>query len=377
MREISLYIHIPFCVKKCDYCDFLSAPATSVVQEQYLHALFQEIAVRGEAYRDACIRTVFIGGGTPSILAPEQIQRLMETVKKHFSVAADAEISMEVNPGTIHDPEAFAIFKEAGINRLSIGLQSANDEELKLLGRIHTFCQFERTWQQAGDAGFSNCNIDLISALPGQSVESYRNTLEVVCALQPSHISAYSLILEEGTPFFSRYAYLLQDEEHEERDRQMYLLTEQILQKYGYIRYEISNYARPGKECRHNLVYWTRGEYLGLGIGAASLINNTRYKNASGLNNYLEAGGILPYEEVQTLSVREQMEEFLFLGLRLTKGILKKDFSQTFHCPVESVFGEAIARNLKEGLLLSDAERIWLTPRGRDLSNYVFAGFLE
>lgn len=377
MKELSLYIHIPFCVKKCDYCDFLSAPATDEVQEQYLHALFHEIAVRGEVYREHSVKTIFIGGGTPSILAPEQIKMLMETVRKNFRVLSDAEVSMEVNPGTARTKEAFEVYKEAGINRLSIGLQSTNDEELKLLGRIHTFSRFETTWQQARKAGFSNLNIDLMSALPGQSIESYENTLKTVCELNPEHISAYSLIIEEETPFYERYSGLLKDEEQEERDRQMYLLTEQILQKYNYNRYEISNYAKPGRECRHNLVYWTRGEYLGLGIGAASLINNVRYKNTSELKKYLSAQGVLPYEEVQILSLREQMEEFLFLGLRLTKGISRKEFQDIFGCTVESVFGEAFAQNRRDGLLALEGDRIFLTSRGRDVSNYVFVSFLE
>ena len=377
MKELSLYIHIPFCVKKCDYCDFLSAPATDEVQEQYLHALFHEIAVRGEVYQEHSVKSIFIGGGTPSILAPEQIRMLMETLRKNFRVLSDAEVSMEVNPGTARTKEAFEVYKEAGINRLSIGLQSANDEELKLLGRIHTFSSFEATWQQARKAGITKVNIDLMSALPGQSIESYENTLKTVCELNPEHISAYSLIIEEGTPFYERYSGLLEDEEQEERDRQMYLLTEQVLQKYNYNRYEISNYAKPGRECRHNLVYWTRGEYLGLGIGAASLINNVRYKNASNLKKYLSAQGVLPYEEIQNLSLREQMEEFLFLGLRLTKGISRKEFQDIFGCTVESVFGEALAQNRQDGLLALEGDRIILTPRGRDVSNYVFVSFLE
>ncbi len=377
MRELSLYIHIPFCVRKCDYCDFLSAPASCEVREQYLHALFREIAVRGEQYQDFTVKTIFIGGGTPSILTPEQITGLMQKIRQSFSVMPDAEISMEVNPGTALGREGFVSCREAGINRLSIGLQSANDEELRLLGRIHTFSQFEATWRQAREAGFTNLNIDLMAALPGQSVESYETTLKTVCELKPEHISAYSLIIEEGTPFFSRYASLAEEEEYEERDRQMYFMTGELLQKYGYTRYEISNYARPDRECKHNLVYWTRGEYLGLGIGAASLINNTRYKNESGLKAYILAQGVLPYEEVQTLSVREQMEEFLFLGLRLTKGISRETFYQTFQCTVESVFGEALLKYQKEGLLTMERERIALTQKGLDLSNYVFAGFLE
>lgn len=377
MRELSIYIHIPFCVKKCDYCDFLSAPATKSVQEQYLHALFHEIRERSRSYKEYLVNTIFIGGGTPSVLEPKDIGKLMKVLGDSFNISPDAEISMEVNPGTVSDKESFFIYREAGINRLSIGLQSANDEELKTLGRIHTFSQFETTWEMARAAGFTNLNVDIMSALPGQSVESYRKTLETVCALKPEHISAYSLIIEEGTPFFDRYSYLLEDAANEERDRQMYLLTEQILKENGYERYEISNYAKTGRECIHNIVYWTRGEYLGLGIGASSMINNARYKNADNLRMYIDSAGLRPYEEVQNLSVREQMEEFLFLGLRLTKGVLTADFERIFGCSVKSVFGNVLEKNRRDGLLLMDENRIVLTPKGLDLSNYVFAQFLE
>ena len=377
MRELSLYIHIPFCVKKCDYCDFLSAPATVDVQGQYFHALFGEILERSKAYREYLVRTVFIGGGTPSAVAPELIAELMQVLRKSFVISEDAEISMEMNPGTVQGKEAFLVYRNAGINRLSIGLQSANDVELKLLGRVHTFSQFEETWKQARAAGFDNLNVDIMSALPGQTVESYRRTLETVCALNPEHISAYSLIIEEGTPFYERYAGLIEDEENEEKDRRMYLLTEQILRENGYERYEISNYARSKKECRHNLVYWTRGEYLGLGIGAASMINNERYKNTDSLCDYINAQGLAPYEEVQELSRREQMEEFMFLGLRLTKGISEQEFKDCFGCALESVYGEVLRKNLKDGLLIRENGRVYLTAKGLDLSNYVFAQFLE
>lgn len=377
MNDLSLYIHIPFCVKKCYYCDFLSAPATTQVQEQYFHALLQEIQKRSEGYEDYQVKTIFIGGGTPSLFKPEWITSVMEMVQKHFCVLSDAEISMEMNPGTVKGREAFAQYKKAGINRISIGLQSTDDEELARLGRIHTFAQFKETWQMARQAGFDNLNIDVMAALPGQTIASYEKTLRTVCELRPEHISAYSLILEEGTPFFEQYAYLPDDEETEERDRQMYVLTKELLENYGYHRYEISNYAQPGKECRHNQVYWQRGNYLGLGIGAASLINNTRYHNASDLSRYIQAGGLLPYEEVQSLSRQEQMEEFFFLGMRLTKGISRAEFKQLYGCPAEAVYGEVLKKNQKDGLLTVEEERISLTEKGLDLSNYVFAQFLQ
>lgn len=378
MQSLSLYIHIPFCVKKCGYCDFLSAPASEEVKEQYMQALFSEIRSRGKRFENYQVETVFIGGGTPNVIAPDKICELLERVREAFHVCGDAEITMELNPGAEGGAKAFRRYKEAGINRLSIGLQSAKDEELRLLGRIHTFSQFETTWKAAREAEFTNINVDLISALPGQTVESCRQTLETVCAVRPDHISAYSLILEEGTPFFERYATVTKEEEEkrEERDRQMYRLTEQLLLKAGYARYEISNYAGEGKECRHNLVYWNRGEYLGVGIGAASLINNTRFNNTSDLMTYIQNHGIFPYQNIQSLSEQEQMEEFMFLGLRLVKGVERARFRRLFHKEIESVYGEVLEKNYRDGLLKRKDGRIFLTSRGLDLSNYVSAQFL-
>lgn len=376
MRELSLYLHIPFCVKKCDYCDFLSAPASLEVQEQYLRALYSEIRAKADDFSGYMVKTVFIGGGTPSILKPEQLCDLLKCVKESFRILPQAEITMEMNPGTGGGKEAFEQYKKAGINRLSIGLQSAKDEELKVLGRIHNFSQFWTTYQEAREAGFTNLNIDIMSALPGQSVESYRETLETVCALRPEHISAYSLIIEEGTPFFDRYASETWKEENEERDRLMYTLTGQLLEDYGYHRYEISNYALSGKECRHNLVYWTGGEYLGLGLGASSFIDNIRYKNTSDLNTYLERKGNAPREDIQVLTISDRMEEFMFLGLRLTEGVRKAEFFHLFGRTMDDVYGEVLRKNQNDGLLVSTPQRVFLTPRGVDLSNYVLAQFL-
>ena len=376
MRELSLYLHIPFCVKKCDYCDFLSAPASLEVQEQYLRALYSEIRAKADDFSGYMVKTVFIGGGTPSILKPEQLCDLLKCVKESFRILPQAEITMEMNPGTGGGKEAFEQYKKAGINRLSIGLQSAKDEELKVLGRIHNFSQFWTTYQEAREAGFTNLNIDIMSALPGQSVESYRETMETVCALRPEHISAYSLIIEEGTPFFSRYASETWTEENEECDRLMYTLTKQLLEDYGYHRYEISNYALSGRECRHNLVYWTGGEYLGLGLGASSFIDNIRYKNTSDLNTYLERKGNAPREDIQVLTISDRMEEFMFLGLRLTEGVRKVEFFHLFGRTMDDVYGDILRKNQNDGLLVSTSQRVFLTSRGVDLSNYVLAQFL-
>ena len=283
-QNLSLYLHIPFCVRKCLYCDFLSGPQSADVQEQYVEALCREIQETSPEYREYQVVSVFIGGGTPSVLLPEQTIRIMETLKSCFTLTDTCEISMEMNPGTV-TPEKMNAYRACGINRISIGLQSANDEELKALGRIHTCADFQKAYEMAVEAGFTNINVDLMSAIPEQTLKSYQETLQKVLALQPQpvHISAYSLIVEEGTPFYEQELNL----PDEETERRMYEITDDILRKAGYHRYEISNYAKAGKECVHNKVYWQRGNYLGLGIGSASLIQNVRFHNVTDISSYV------------------------------------------------------------------------------------------
>lgn len=377
---LELYLHIPFCIRKCHYCDFLSAPAERSVQERYMEALFKELCERSRECREYRVISVFLGGGTPSLVSVEWIEKLMAGIRSHYNLKEDAEITMEVNPGTV-DGKRLAGYRRAGINRLSIGLQSASDKELKELGRIHTFSQFLDTYYAARQAGFSNLNVDLMSALPGQTLTSWQTTLQKVLALDPppEHISAYSLIIEEGT-----LLYRLQQEGRltlpdEDSDRQMYALTKELLKERGYHRYEISNYAREGYECRHNCGYWQRTEYLGLGLGAASLIKNRRFHNGSDLEKYMEHP-LDCREDIQILSESEQMEEFMFLGLRMSKGISKAAFRTAFARDLTEIYGEAIDKNIKDGLLTevkgSDDIRYRLTDRGTDVSNYVMAQFL-
>lgn len=381
-KPLELYFHIPFCVKKCLYCDFLSAPADMGTKDRYMRALFAEVEGRADEYRDYQVSSIFIGGGTPSTVEPAWMARLLGTVRKHFFVQEDAEITIEVNPGTV-DEECLQTYRQAGINRLSIGLQSARDEELRTLGRIHTWEQFLAAYDAAVSAGFDNINIDLMSALPEQTLASYHETLECVLALSPppTHISAYSLIVEEGTPLFERQSrgeLFLPDEDCE---RQMYVDTEKWLVGAGFSRYEISNYARPGYECRHNCGYWRRVDYIGFGIGAASLFQDTRFHNGRDLQAYLQAP-LESREEVEMLSERERMEEFMFLGLRMTQGVSKQEFSEKFGVALEEVYGPVIQKNLEDGLLyehIEDAggERyLALTGRGLDLAGYVMSQFL-
>lgn len=375
-KPLSIYVHIPFCVQKCAYCDFLSAPATDEVQEQYLYQLMQEIQKRAEQYaQDYIVKTIFIGGGTPSCVSVSLLCEVLAKLKQYFVVEEQAEISMECNPGTVTE-DALKAYRKAGINRLSIGLQSTQDTLLKKLGRIHTYEQFLATYDAARKAGFENINIDLMSALPEQSLADYEQTLEDVLALCPEHISAYSLIVEEGTPFYDMDLKL----PDEDTERMMYERTKQILGEKGYERYEISNYAKAGKECRHNLVYWQRGEYLGVGLGAASLMKDAgqkeiRLKNNSDLNAYLN--GDISYEEEEVLSRRDAMEEFFFLGLRQMKGVSLIEFAEQFGEDTIEWFEEAIVTSIQDGLLEQDGEWLRLTEKGIDVSNVVFERFLE
>lgn len=418
---LELYIHIPFCVRKCAYCDFLSFPSGEEERARYVERLTEEIEEAGAVSGDYVVTAIFLGGGTPSVLAPEQTKRILQAVKENFYVAEDAEITTEVNPGTA-DKEKLRAWKQAGINRLSFGLQSAENRELQLLGRIHTMEEFLESYQTAREAGFDNINIDLMSALPGQTVSSWETTLRTVAALQPEHISAYSLIIEEGTPFYQLFG---EDEDKQEEqrrrkelgvpelpdedaERRMYYDTEQILKEAGYHRYEISNYAKPGYECRHNKGYWTGTEYLGLGLGASSYISIRRKdgsdakisasgeegrqerwlerrSNVRDFKTYLSFGredfkAGRQIEERELLTNQAQMEEFMFLGLRLTEGISEAEFLRRFSCTLETVYGDVLQELARQELMERyerEGAAFWrLTKRGIDVSNCVLAEFL-
>lgn len=385
MFPLEIYIHIPFCVKKCAYCDFLSAPSTEEERERYVNLLCEEIAASSVRAKEYEVVTVFFGGGTPSILKGEQIERILKVLRESFVIAENAEITLEMNPGTVTG-EKLEIYKRAGINRLSIGLQSVHNEELKMLGRIHTYEEFLESYHMAREAGFDNMNVDLISAIPGQTVESWRKTLSTILELKPEHISAYSLILEPGTPFYELYAKendkvekLLPDEDAE---RQMYRQTRVMLKEAGYERYEISNYSRSGYECRHNLGYWNRVPYLGFGIGAASLVPQEmsvkgkmcRYSNPDNIEEYQKC--FLDKFKGEPLEREDEMEEFMFLGLRKTSGVLKGQFRSCFQTGIEEVYGGQLEKLKNFRLIEENEERIWLTERGIDVSNMVFVEFM-
>lgn len=381
---MELYIHIPFCVKKCDYCDFLSFAADEQTQKSYVAALQKELAFYGAKYKDRRITTVFIGGGTPSWLKEDYMQAIMETVYHYFSVEQDAEITIECNPGTITEHK-FEVYRRIGINRLSIGLQSVHNEELKILGRIHTFEQFLKTYDMARKHGFSNINIDLMSSLPGQTPEIFCDSLYQVLKLKPEHISAYSLIIEKGTPFYELYRFDAVRQEAgmqteslptEEEEYQTTKMTQHILKEAGYHWYEVSNFAKPGYECRHNIGYWKRVDYLGVGLGASSLIDNVRYSNTRDLYTYLSVPADSLHETAEQITRNGQMEEFMFLGLRMRDGFYRDEFTQAFGIPIEAVYGDALNHLQQEELLLKREGRIYLTDKGMDLNNYVVAQFM-
>lgn len=371
-RELELYLHIPFCIRKCAYCDFLSWATSSEKQREYVEALKREIRAWGGTgeYR---VTSVFFGGGTPSVLPGEWLWELMEEVREAFSLETAAEISLEANPGTL-DMGKLRAYRQAGINRISLGCQSARDEELALLGRIHTYEEFLESYDLVRRAGFSNVNVDLMSGLPGQRVKDWEDSLEKIAVLGPEHISAYSLIVEEGTPFASMELELPSEEE----ERLMYQRTGEVLGAWGYDQYEISNYAKPGFACRHNVGYWKRSPYLGLGLGAASLLGECRWNNTSSLEAYLAGSGQPESirENWERLGRKEQMEEFCFLGLRMTEGIDREEFQRLFGRSFQEVYGPVVQRYKTMGLLQESQGRVSLTSSGISVSNRIMADFL-
>lgn len=376
-KDLGLYLHIPFCMKKCDYCDFLSAAATEEEKEAYVHALVKEIKSYEKFAGDYKVSTVFVGGGTPSCLKPEWTKQIFDAVYETFEFIKRPEITMEMNPGTV-DKEKLEIYKECGINRLSIGLQSTKNENLRLLGRIHTYEEFLETYKLAREAGFTNINLDLMSSLPGQTKEEWEEELYKAIELNTEHLSVYQLIIEEGTPFYEKYdahPELLPDEEE---SRTIYENTRRILEENGYAQYEISNYAKPQKECKHNLRYWERGEYLGIGLGAASLIQNMRMNNTREMKEYLEKSAVpkTMRKDVEFLERQQQIEEFMFLGLRKTYGISKKEFRRTFGREIEDVYGQTLKKFVEEGMIKEKKDRIFLSEDGVLVSNQILAEFL-
>ncbi len=392
IKDTGIYIHIPFCIQKCKYCDFLSFDMNTCTKaneeniEKYFKALWTEI--RATAALDTnsqgtdkgqVIKSIFFGGGTPSMVDSKYIVETLSTIYKCFSVEKNVEITIECNPGTV-TLEKLKAYKECGINRISIGLQSANDHDLKVIGRIHTFEQFLESYTLVTKAGFDNVNIDVMSALPYQTFEAYVESLEKIIALKPTHISAYSLILEEDTPLYDMVNadgsdMLLPSEEDE---REMYYKTAEILKANGYEQYEISNFAKADYHCKHNCLYWNRGQYFGFGLGASSYINNVRYKNISDFGTYIENSSIPAsiHTEETPITKDDSMSEFMYLGLRFIEGVNANQFSKEFGLTLEDVFGEEIKKLLSLELLEKTDIGYRLTKYGIDVSNYAMSFFV-
>ena len=370
-KKLGIYIHIPFCVKKCNYCDFNSFASDKDMQMNYITALCEEMKRNSEAYKDYVVDTVFVGGGTPSILVPDLTKKFFDYLYSNYKIDSNAEISMESNPGTLTKEKAKA-YKEIGINRMSLGLQSTVDSELKILGRIHTYNEFLESFMILRDERFNNINVDLMNGIPEQTFETFSNGLEIIKELNPEHISIYSLILEEGTPFYSMNLKL----PNEEEERRMVHSIPEILGS-EYHQYEISNYSKRGFECKHNIKYWKRDEYLGFGLSAASFMNETRFKNTDDIKVYLDnSDNKNVYTEYEVLNKDEQMSEYIILGLRMNEGVDITDFEKTFGKSVYDVYGDKIALHIKEELLERKNNHLFLTEKGRDLANYVWSDFL-
>lgn len=385
---MSLYLHVPFCVKKCNYCDFLSGPSDERARQHYVELLCREIRAYGKYWGDSYeVQTVFVGGGTPTCLTGKDLCRIDETWRQSFPwISPHLEYTVEANPGTV-SPEHIAAFQKMKITRISLGLQSAQDRELRILGRIHTYPDFLKTYHELRGTGSFALNVDLMSAIPGQTRESYLDTLQKVTALEPDHISAYSLIVEPGTMFAQMEEQGTLELPAEETERQMYYDTARVLGESGYHRYEISNYARPGKHCRHNLVYWSMGEYLGLGLGASSFVQGARMSNPQEMAQY--AGYVEQlessfddrqgsYASYELSDRRSQMEEFMFLGLRKMKGVSRAEFFQRFGSRMEEIYASVIPDQIAQGWLeySPDRDLLRLTEKGIDVSNQIMAEFL-
>ena len=375
--QIGLYFHIPFCASKCYYCDFLSLPR-SKEQESYIEALIMEIEKTSKSLpSDTRIKSIFIGGGTPTVLPPFLLEQLMMAITKHFKLEPYCEWTIEANPGTL-DEAKMEVLKKYPITRISLGLQSTHDALLKRIGRIHTFKEWEESIRLIRKYTKWQINTDLMFALPEQTLEAFKETLETVVTYDLEHISIYALIIEEGTQFGEWYEKGQLQEVSEELDREMYHMAQTFLREKGYEQYEISNWSKPGKKCQHNIVYWRCEPYLGLGLGAHSLYEGKRYYIEEDIKRYIDCQGDINkirYEEEQ-ITDKMAMEEYVFLGLRLLEGIDENRFEEKFGKAIWTVYPEPLQKWIRLGLLIHKDNRIYLSDYGLDVCNEIFSSFL-
>lgn len=387
-KEIGLYVHMPFCKQKCYYCDFISYANKYNMVDRYIQCLKKEIIQYANENRimskhglepKYVIKTIYIGGGTPSSIDELYIINILQKIKENFQIKNDAEITIEVNPGTVNK-EKLETYREIGINRLSIGLQAAQDEILKSIGRIHTFKDFENTYKYAREVGFNNINVDLMINLPNQTLDNVKESVKAILNLKPEHISVYSLILEENTKLYEMVKSKQVALEPEEVERQMYWYVKETLEKYKYIQYEISNFAKSGFQSQHNIDCWNQEEYIGVGIAASSFIENKRYSNISNLEEYMdniESG--MPNKNLildEVLDFESKMNEFMMLGLRTIQGVDIKKFEQKFKINPIIKYCKILEKLNHEGLIEIDANNIKLSNKGIDLANIVWEEFV-
>nr|WP_307990172.1 radical SAM family heme chaperone HemW [uncultured Niameybacter sp.] len=375
--KIGLYVHIPFCHSKCYYCDFLSFPNKGK-EEEYVEALIDEIKSYGKALKGVhTVKSLFIGGGTPTVLSPFLLDQLCEALRTHFQLEEDVEWTIEANPGTIQEEHAL-VFKKHGVNRVSLGLQAAQNGLLKSIGRIHTYEEWEESIRVLRKVGITNLNTDIMFSLPGQTLEDWKDTLARMKKLDLPHLSAYSLIIEEGTVFGDRYKEGLMKETEEELDRDFYEYVKTYLKEAGYHQYELSNWSKEGYECEHNKVYWNCEPYLGIGLGSHSYMNDIRFHNTTDFNTYLEAKGEIDklVVEKEEITTKMAMEEFMFLGLRMCIGISINEFEKRFNTSIYEIYGKQIEEWINKEMMVHNNERLYLTEQGKDVSNQIFASFL-
>ncbi len=372
-KELSLYIHIPFCKQKCFYCDFPSYASIDYLREDYVDALCKEIEEKASKY---IIKSIFIGGGTPSYLDTKEISKILSSIKK-LDLIEGMEFTMECNPGALLEEKLRAML-DGGVNRISMGLQAVQNSLLKDIGRIHSFKQFEENFNLARKVGFKNINVDLMFGLPNQKVDEWKESLEVIANLNPEHISAYSLIIEEGTAFYKLWEKDKLILPSEDEERTMYEITKSILDKFGYHQYEISNYSKEGFECYHNKVYWKCEEYLGVGSASTSFIDGKRIKNIESVKKYIDKinSGEEVVEDITINTLEDSMEEFVFMGLRMLSGISISEFNKRFGVNIESIYKDVIDKNINKKLLVLENDKLKLTEKGIELSNSVMSDFI-
>ena len=379
MKAVGIYIHIPFCLKKCSYCDFYSlAVRDKHLLDRYCQAVTEEIRRTALQHHELEIKTIFLGGGTPSLLSGRQLGRILQAIKANFSVQPDVEITVEANPATI-DPDKIEEYLAVGVNRISLGAQSFRERELAILGRMHNKQDIFQAVKIIKQCGLKNFNLDLIYGIPGQSVQEWADNLQIALALEPAHISAYLLQLEPQTIMAKQAAQKLIMLAGEETEAAMYDTLIDLLPVSGFKHYEISNFTLPAYECRHNLIYWQSHNYIGFGAGAVSYLSNCRYINKPALHNYLaalHAGQMPPTELLEEMSLREQIADAVILGLRLIRGINIEEIDQRFGIDFLNEYNQEINDNLEKGLLTLHNGQLFLTRRGYFLANQVLCHFV-